>query len=465
TLEASLSGPVALVALAGEGLALALAFRYTRVTACKVLGLVLMLVAAAAALFVARMGGDVQILAYVVPAPWFAAVGVALFFVLAARVYDRIGENAPSDTTRRSPALFRGTLLDAHPETLTLLHAVAAALVLLAATVALESAAMTLPYLLGVEAALMAGAGFLLRSRPVEAASALLLAAAHVSFHLFRSLPVEEFRAQPDFVTLTAMLAAYTYLGAFFWERYLRRFGDKDWSHHVTASLPYLAATFLFTTLGEEALPAAYAPPAQAALAILLLLAARVTGSQAIRASSLLALGVGVLRFYQALYAAPETGALLFPFPFLLLLAVVVVLERVIAAFDWAVPTAPSLDQGLRTVLIAAAALIGVSGLHGWTERHLLILGLLALAVAAILLGFFCDESRYRWAALFLFAVTVLRAFTMTRALTPLQQVLVFGAAGLVLLAVSGVYSWVRGRARPEARPANPEVVRHDGPA
>lgn len=444
-IEARFSAPVIAVALAAESLVLAAAFRLTGVVAYKAIASLLLLVITFAAVFAVRFTGLVAIARVPVPAPWFAAVGVAVLFVLCARLFDYERATAPY-AAKRGPLLFGGTFLDIQPGTLTTLYATAAALVVLAVTVTEASGTPFLPYLLGVEAACMAGAGLLLRARPVEAASALLLAAAHVSFHVFLALPLPGFRQQAHFEAFTAALALYTFLGAFFWERYLRRLGEVDWSHHVTAAVPYLAATLMLAMLCGQTLPAFQAPSAQAALGVLLLLAGYLIRLPMLKTSGVFALGFGLLGFYQTLYGAPDVARGLFPLPFLALFGCLVAAERVQFLFQRDATPARQVWNGLRSTLAAVIAVTGILGIHAWKERHMLILGLLLAAVVLMLLGLLFRESRYRWAALFFFAVTVARAFTLTRDLSPLEQVITFGASGMVLLAVSGVYSRVRTR-------------------
>lgn len=451
-IEARCSGPVIVVLLAAESLALSVIFRLSGIVAYKVAGFLLMLVVAAATVFAARFTGLVAVGALFLPAPWFAAVGVAVLFVLCTAVLDYPSAAAPRSVSQERPLLFAGTFLDVRLGALTTLYAAAAALVMLTVTVNEASEAVALPYLLGIEAACMAGAGLVLRTRTVEAAGALLLAAAHVSFHAFLALPLPGFREQPLFAPLTAALALYTFAGAFLWERYLRRLGEADWSHHVTAAVPYLAATLMLAVLCDRILEVFQAPPAQTALGVLLLLAGYFTGFPALKASGVFAFGFGLMRFYQVLYGSPADVPGLFPTPFLILFACLVAAERALVLFQRSTPSTTHVWTSLRSVLVATAAVTYILALHGWKERHALILGLLLIAVILMLLGLLFRESRYRWASLFLFVVTVARAFTLTRALSPLQQVATFGLAGIVLLVVSGVYARVRAFHRPQTQ-------------
>jgi membrane protein implicated in regulation of membrane protease activity len=95
---------------------------------------------------------------------------------------------------------------------------------------------------------------------------------------------------------------------------------------------------------------------------------------------------------------------------------------------------------------------LGMLGLYKWSPEHEFIFYLLGLAVVAISLGALFRESRYRWGALFLFAVVIVWAFSRFKDLSEFYQVLTFGAPAVVLLVVSWAYS--RGRKKKSPKPA-----------
>ncbi len=477
SLQAYLSGEKLLVAMALESLGLAFSYRRSGIVTFKVLGIGLMGITTAACLlsFVFTTG-DISITfrGWEMPSNWFSAIGVAVAFVIVAWFYEKfVRRLAPEERTVKGQWFLADTVLDVHNASLAIIHASAASIVLLTITIIDFSDNPVLPYLLALEAAAMAIAGIVLRTPQIDVASVLLLVASHVCFHVFLWLPITGFAAQPNFATYTVLVALFTYIGAWAWERYLMRFHPEgsDLEHHVVAALPYLAATFMFTTLLAVRLDAVEAPAAQGALAMALLLAGSLVRLPAIKTSGIFAMGVAGVSFYIALYNpdAPLAKAAMFPVYFPLFLLTFVGTERLLILLQRYEehPYLP-LERGVRTALIVAAGVLGLMGLYEWSPHDLLILYILGMATAAIALGWVFRESRYRWGAFGLFGFVLLLAFIRFRDLSPFYQFLTFAAPAVVLLVVSWGYT-TRQRQRHrqgdgDATSTNP-VVPPDGSA
>jgi hypothetical protein len=452
-LQAYLSGEKLLVAMAVECLGLAFSYRRSGVVMFKVMGLGLLGVTFVGCLLSVRMPGHMDIFGHLVPANWFCAIGAALVFTVTAWYYEKfVRRFMPEDRTTKGQWFLADTPLDLHNMSLAIVHAAAAALIVLTITIMELGDHTALPYYLALGGVIMAVWGLVLRTPQIDVASVLLIAAAHVCFHLFLwwAPLVDGFEIQPRFGLYTTLLAAFTYIGALAWERYLTRYvkGGSDLEHHVIASLPYLAATFMLTTLIRIKLPLLYVPAAQGALGMALLLTGSITRYNGIKASGVLALALGSLSFYLGFYGeAPlyrEPHYLVYLALFLLTFAGSERLFVVLQRFE-RVPS--KLEDLLRTVLVGGAVVMGMTGLYVYNDDWPLFLHLLAYTFIVFALGAAFREGRYRWGAIFMIAVICVLAFARFEEIAPLYRFVIFGAAAGVTLLMS--WSYARSRRKP----------------
>ena len=460
-LEAYLSGSKLIVAMAIECLALGFSYKRSGIVVFKVLGLLLMLVTLVACLANVRTSGTVFLFGYTMPANWFSAVGSAFFFCVVAWFYEKfVRRLRPEHRVVSGQWFLADSVLDLHSATLALLHAAAAALVLFTITVFERGDDVALPYFLAGEGMIMAALGLVLVTPQVEIGSVLLLASAHVCYYIFLYFPpVSGFETQPFYALYTSVLAVFTYIGAYAWERYLRRYHHADavWEHYLVAAVPYLAATVMLAILLSRQLGALYVPPAQGALGMALLLVGSLTGFPAVKASGVLAMGLAGAHLYFALFntEAPITGNPDFLLYFGLFLFSCVGAERLFVLLERRERQPSRIEEWLRTLLVAGMAAFGAVGLYRYASDRTEVFYLLALAVLVLGCGALFRESRYRWAAMCLFAAVIFGAFRRFRDPTDLQQVLTFAAPAAVLLVVSWAYS--RGRKRQRAEQESKE--------
>ncbi len=456
------SGEKLLVAMSVECLALAISYKRSGIVVFKVLGLLLMAITFTGCLASVKMQGAVALWGYLIPANWFCAIGVVFFFQITAWFYEKFVRGLRPEMRLTSGQWFLAdSMMDLHNASMAVIHAAAGALILLTITIMDRGGDPALPYWLGGEALVMAGLGLILFTPQTEIASVLLLAAAHVCYYVFLFIPpagFETFEQQPHYALYTLLLALFTYSGAYAWEHYLKRFhyDDDDWEHHVIASVPYLASTLMLTILIARKITPIYASPLQGALGAVLLSIGLVSGYKGVKASGVLALGMGTLSFYLELYnpQAPLFKHPDFLWTLVLFLTAFAASERLFALLQQSEHTPSKLEDRLRTALVICIALIGLLGLYAWASGNLVVFYLLALAVVLISLGAIFRESRYRWAALVLLVVCLIQAFTHFQHLSQGYQVLTFSAAAAVLLAVSWAYS--RIHPKPSAKPDSP---------
>ncbi len=279
------------------------------------------------------------------------------------------------------------------------------------------------------------------------------------------------FERQPYFAALTIVLALFTYVGAFAWERYLRRIHARtahpggrrrsdltaEIEHNIVASLPYLLATFLLTTLLSRVLEPLHVPAAQAGLGTLLLAAGYVLRLHGVKGSGVLAALIASGTLYMGTY---WPNATLHQQPlYLLFLALYLVAlacsERLFNYFQNRERGDKRLAELFRTGFVVLIVVMGVLALFKWNNTPLLVLGLLALGLGNMALGVVFRESRYRWAALAVMSAAVVAAFVRIN-INDSMSFISFAAAASVLLATSWAYSrGVGARSRKEPAKEN----------
>jgi hypothetical protein len=355
----------------------------------------------------------------------------------------------PEDRVLRSQWFLADTFVDVGSATAAMLYAAAAAIIVLTITIIDFGTDPILPYVLAGEGALVAALATLLGAPQVRIGGVLLLVAAHVCYYLFLILAIPHFEEQPNYFLFTALVALLTFIGAWFWELYLRRVRDGHaWEHHVVASLPYLAATAMLGTLINRTMHGTDAAVAQNAVAVVVLFAGALLSLSAVKASGLLALGAGTVCFYNVLYR----GKMLisdnrFLVSFVLVLFSYCVAERIFKMFQRREKEVLPLEELARTALVVVGTALGLLGLRLTCDLQYLTLYWLVLGMGAVTLGAVFRESRYRWAAIVVFALAVGRAFQHDFwRLTPLYSFLSFAVLAAALLVVAWVYARYRQR-------------------
>ena len=307
----------------------------------------------------------------------------------------------------------------------------------------------------------IAAYGFLLRTPQVEVACVLLLVAAHACFHVFLFTGKPGFDEQEMYAFYTTVVAIFTLFGGYLWERYLRRIqGGWHWEHVSLVSLPYLAGAVMFTTLMTQRLPSVFAPVAQTAFGVALMVVASVALLAGLRAGCLVALAFGAVNFYRGIYTY-DTSIVRDP-DFIYALPLIVGLfglaERLVAWWKLEAYEMKFADRAMRSILVATGAVLGTMGLWEWAPEAYLTLFWLGLAIAYMATGVALRESRYRWTAIIVYCVAILRAYfyDLTN-LNPLYQFLSFLALCVPLLVISRGYSRYRVRRLDEARDEQPD--------
>lgn len=295
--------------------------------------------------------------------------------------------------------------------------------------------------------------GFLLRTPQIEIASALLVVAAHVTHHFFAAVGKPLFESQDGYRLCTVLLVLVTYLGAYLWERYLRRVGGrKVWEQDIIVCIPYLGATFLLATELGRGLEGIYIPLAQNGLGLVLLVISGIIAYSSVRTAGVFALGIGSASFFTRLYSPAET-ALSTESYFLpcvgLMLITYTVGERALLSPQRQGQSPSRFDDTLRTALVATAGALGILAVNEWADKANLTLFWLGHAMAGLCLGAAFREARYLWAALLILAIAILRALRYDLRILPQPYQYVAGAVLVTALVILGwAYAWGRLRKR-----------------
>ncbi len=447
-LQSLLAGDKMVVAMAVESLLLAVAYSRSGVVLFKALGMILLAVAFAGSLATVKAAGQTALGGYMLQSNWFGSLGAASVFMLTSWYYEKfVRRIRPEERSKSGHWFLADTVLDVRSGSAAILYAAAAAFILLTITIMDVGDEPALPYLLAGESVLMVLIGFVLRTAQVEVGGVLLLVAAHVCFHAFLYMHIDEFTQQSHYVPFTLAVAFCTYLGAHLWERYLRRArGGRPWEHHAVASLPYLVATVMITTLISQFFEGLDIALVQNALGLTLLMVGAATRFPGVKVSGLLALGAGTATCCMGLYGARvqfmETPG--FVGFFALMLATYALAERLFVLFRRRGLTPSRLEDLVRSLLVASGTGLGAYGLHAYAEPRQVTLYWLILASAVLVIGAILRERRYRWAAIVLFGAGIIRAFAYDLRHEPLQAFLTFAGAAIVLLAVTWGYSHYR---------------------
>lgn len=448
-LQAYLSHEWLLVAMALESLGLGFSYKRSALVIFKLMGLGLLFIVFAGCLLAVRVPGEVIILNYTMPAKWFTCVAVPLIFAVVAWFYEHfVHRIAPEDREAKGQAFLADSVLDPSGSATSLIYAASGGMILMAITIIDLGGRTDLPFILAAEGVAAAVLGLLLRTPQVEVASVLLILAAHVSYHVFLIVDKPGFETQPSYAPFTGLLAMLTLLGGYLWERYLRRVrGGSKWEHDTLVALPYLAATVLLATLLERQVEGVFVGLADNVFGIALLVVGTLTMLTGIRMAGLAAFAIGTAKFYQGLYYIEDPisrHAQFLPMLCMLVLSYVIA-ERLVANWHRSKQEVTSTERVVRTMLVTLAAVLGLLGLWEWAPDTTLSFYWLGLAVAAMIIGVAFRESRYRWAALLIYLVAIIRAYTYDLTnLNPLYQFLTFAALCVPLLVISWGYSQYR---------------------
>ncbi len=445
--QAGIAGGIALVlvtqapyhpaAFAGGAFGFVLVRLFTGMRAAALLNALYIAAAVITMLLQGTSGAVFRLGEAIIPASWAAAGMAAVLLTASATALEHI----------RVPS-YAGLLWSGQRAA----NAGGAALILLTCAMQETGEHPGAPFFLASLAVFVLILGALCFSAAVRGASFLVLAGAHATYHLYMWLEPDVFMEQPGFLALSVILAALTAGVGPFWDRLLPEQAAKARAlAGLTAALPYLLAGILVIRLALLEIPAVYLPLALQVLAAAILAAGFFTARLGLKACGILVAAAAAATFFQGMYSPDEPlTALSWPGVYCGSFAALYAAAERLGA--WAERqkkprTGLQGEDAVRTLLVGAAGLVGVLTLAEWAPALHLSLYWGGLGLGAMLLGFFLDESRYRWTGLFILAAAIGRVFAVDLWHLPAFYATLSAAAlAVALLVVSSLYShaWIK---------------------
>ncbi|MFA6240833.1 MAG: hypothetical protein WC655_07895, partial [Candidatus Hydrogenedentales bacterium] len=304
TLQFVLSGEWLLVALAIECLLLAIGYYWSGFVVFKVLNLVILVVATVLCIDAVKTKQDFMAGEIYLRTNWILAACVCVLFLAIAWYYERrVHGMRPRQRVVSGHWFLADTLWDIPRALVSLFHAAAASLIILALLITDFGESPTLPYLLVVLGVALTVLGAVFRTPQIEIGAVLLVIAGHVGYYFFLGVNKVGFSDQPHFAIYTIAVALYTYFAAHRWERFTERFRAVSAAeHYLSASIPYVAATIMLATLQSRYYIIPSAVMGHCGLGLSLILLGALLRYTSLKSAGLVALGVGVYVFANALF-------------------------------------------------------------------------------------------------------------------------------------------------------------------
>lgn len=465
TLQFILTGEWLLAALAVECLLLAMGYYWSGFVILKVLDIILLSVATALSIDAVKTHRELVFDGFYLRTNWLLAASMSLVFLAIAWYYERrVHGMRPRQRVVSGHWFLADTLWDIPRAVVSLLHAAAAALIVLAALITDFGDSPSLPYLLVGFGVLLTLIGAISRTPQIEIGAVLLVIAGHVGYYFFLSVDKPGFADQPRFALYTSAVALYTYFAAFRWERFTERFRAVSAAeHYLSASIPYVAATVMLTTLQARIYVLPSAAFGHCALGLVLMVAGALIRFTSLKSASLVALGIGAYTLLHGLLLR-HVEVLVNPWIWGYALGITAMLaasERLMSATTSHLRGLSPLGRQARTLLVIAAAAVPFITIRTMMSESQQPLAWLGVSAGAAILGTLFVESRYRWVALLVLLSTVWAVFQQTQP----QNALLFG--GVVAVVAILILSWgvtLRAKRAHDASPPPPPPIRGASP-
>ncbi|MBX7254973.1 MAG: hypothetical protein K1Y02_01335 [Candidatus Hydrogenedentes bacterium] len=458
-LQFVLAGEWLLIALAFECLLLAIGYYWSGFVVLKVLDIILLVIATIMCIDAVKTHQDLTIDDVNFRTNWILAAGVAFLFLAISWYYERrVHGMRPRQRVVSGHWFLADTLWDIPRAVVSLLHAAAASLIILALTITDYGDSPTLPYLLVMFGVGLTVIGAVFRTPQIEIGAVLLVIAGHVGYYFFLSVNKPGFADQPRFAEYTIAVALYTYFAAFRWERFTERFRAVSAAeHYLSASIPYVAATVMLATLQNRIYILPSASLGHCGLGFALMALGALLRYTSLKSAALVALGLGTYSFVHGILTrhfeiTDNPWIWAYALGITLILAVS---ERLMYLTTSQLRGLSPLGRQARTLLAFAAATVPFATVVTEVPESQQPLAWLAIAATAAILGTLFAESRYRWVALLVLLATIWVVFRQSHP----QNAILFG--GVVVVVILLVISWgvtLREKRSRNAPPPPPAV-------
>ena len=420
--------------LGAECAGLAVTFRKSGFVLFKLINLVVLL---GALVYGSRMGADISGANAMVV--WMTNGALAIMLLATAAIYTHGIRPRPAGSRKTSGHWsFADTALDIDETRLSVIHAVGATIIVVAAALFSYSENDLLPFSLAAAAVALFVLGILSRTPAIEFAGILVLASAQAAYGYMLVMGVDSSIDPIAARGLAAALTAVSIAFAWRWDFTVRRYETAGALEHTSGiAAPYIAAGLMMAAIIIETIIADYTAAVQHATAIAVLLAFHHWRSGGMRIVSLTLILTGAITFAR-IHAWPSlTGeAIPFYWPwFLAALAAPIASERILV-FQFGSDRRPGADAA-RTVLVVTGCLTGLIGLYCGALETQRAWVWLAMAGGAAICGIAFRESRYQWSAMIaLVAAAVLVVSRFAEETSP-ANVIPFMAAATAILTMS----------------------------
>lgn len=384
-----------------------------------------------------------------IPVKWIAILSAVLLFTLTAWYYDhRVAPRPATLYPQEDHWLLANHRWNWSPSVMAVMNTTFGALILTALTIYDLGDSPALPFVLAGEGLIFALIGLLLGTPQMELSSVLLIVSSHVTYHFFWYTGRTDFPEQQYFVAFSVLLALVSYLGSYFWERYLQRIEEgTPWEHYLLSSIPFVASTLVLTTLMERMLPPIIAPVSEVGLGFVLMLAGSMSLVMGVRIAALTATFLGCAAFYiRSLdILMPDTAHPQYLLLLTLMVLMIALTERVLYYWERRADSDSTRVRWLHHAMILTSVGIGLLGLWHAVPKERLSLYWMALGVCTLVFGVVLRCARYRFMALGVIFVVIGRLYVYDLSnLTPVLKLFVFSVITAIILLISWGYTRIR---------------------
>ncbi len=432
-------------------LGLALIYKRLPLSVLTALQFLLMIAVFAGSMGMVQIPGDTLIASFALPTKWVFTCSLVLIFTAIAWYYDhRVAPHSASLAQPEGRWILGNQRWNWSPNVIAVFYATTAAFIMSALTIYDLGNDTRLPFILAGQALAFALIGLILRTPQMELSGVLILVTAHVTFHFYGYMDVNDFTSQPYFIEAALGIALVSYLGSYFWERYIRHIEDgTDWEHNLLSSIPFVASTLILTSVFEHIINSPLGALSQTLLGLTLMAVGMLNRLIGLRIAAVTAVGLGSISFYiRSLdINAPNTN---FDHFFVIVMGIVLSIaatERILYHWESKTETTSKVTPGFHVALVLISVSFGTLGLWHGSPADKLSLYMMAWALGVLVFGVLFRSSYYRFAALFLiFAVFVRLYMHDLSNLDPLLKILVFAVFTGVIFMISWGYSRIRSK-------------------
>lgn len=445
-IQSYFSGEKLLIALAIECLALAFAHKRSGYLVYRVLNFFLLWVTFFWGITYIKTQGTVFFLGYLIPANWFAIWGASLFLLIISWFYEHFipgqQDNIPEWSYEKNITLIKWKF---SPLLMSILHACVASTLILLLTVVDFMDDLRLPLILTTELLILLAIGLISSTPSIEFSGVLLLISAQTCYLFYFFTSQQSLYELPYFLSMSCPLTFISYIGAYAWEKYLKRiqYHPEDPLHSILSIFPYISSLFITLIVVNHITPPLGFPLLVSILGITIYSIGIYSQLPSFSMSGVSLLLSSVLYFLIYLSKISEGYSPYWILLTSLFLSIIFIISERIKFYHQKKQYQKNLpDTVIRIMFIGSLAIIHLSFAFICLPKNVLIFYWLATGSSIIFLGMLLQESLYRWIGFCVLFVTLLRTFFVFQYISSeIYQILSFAISAFVLFLVGWIYS------------------------